>query len=124
MARAQATSRVGRERRVALLTTQSMDVPASSRLCYGTMLHANAVSGANVLRDLREAVTNTLGGRMTRYETLLDATIERALDKLEDRAVNAGYDAVLAVRVSHPVITDGAIEIVVTGTGVWFGDVG
>ena len=103
-------------RRIPLVTTDTL---GATPIQHGTALHATAVSGANVLRDLREAVTNTLGGRMTRYEKLVDQTIERALIALEERAVGAGYDAVVGLRISHPMITDGAIEIVVIGTGVW-----
>lgn len=87
---------------------------------HGEIVYACAVSGANVLRDMREAITNTLGGRMTRYEALLDATIERALQALGERAAAKGYDGVLGIKVSHPVITDGAIEVVVSGTGFNF----
>lgn len=87
---------------------------------HGEIVFAAAVSGANVLRDMREAITNTLGGRMTRYEALLDATIERALQALGERAAAKGYDGVLGVKISHPVITDGAVEVVVSGTGFTF----
>lgn len=96
------------------------DTLGAQRLRYGSNVQATAVSGANVLRDLREAVTNTIGGKMVRYEKLLDATIDRALETLENRAIDAGYDAVIGLRVSHPMITEGAIEVVVIGTGVWF----
>ncbi len=87
----------------------------------GSLVHASAVSGANILRDMREAITNTIGGRMVRYEALLDETIERALAALAERARERGYDGLLAVRISHPTITDGAVEVVVCGTG--FNDV-
>jgi uncharacterized protein YbjQ (UPF0145 family) len=83
----------------------------------GEMVYACAVSGANILRDMREAVVNTLGGHMTRYEALLDRTIARALDVLANRASEQGYDGVLGIRISHPTITSGAIEVVVAGTG-------
>lgn len=95
------------------------EIISGSEIQHGELLHACAVSGANVLRDMREAITNTLGGQMTRYEDLLDRTIDRALATLADRARAKGYDAVVAVRVSHPEIVQGAIEVVVTGTGVW-----
>ena len=85
----------------------------------GGIVHAAAVSGAKVLRDMREAITNTIGGKMLRYEKLLDQTITRALETLEDNARAQGYEAVVGVQISHPVITDGAIEIVAIGTGVW-----
>jgi len=87
---------------------------------HGDIIYAMAVSGANIVRDMREAITNTVGGNMIRYEALVDRTIARALDLLADRAREKGYDGVLAVRISHPVITDGAVEVVVTGTGFNF----
>jgi uncharacterized protein YbjQ (UPF0145 family) len=84
----------------------------------GDMVFACAVSGANILRDMREAVINTIGGHMTKYEALLDQTIARALEVLSERARQQGYDGVLGIRISHPIITSGAIEVVVAGTGV------
>ena len=83
----------------------------------GDMVYACAVSGANILRDMREAVINTIGGHMTKYEALLDQTIARALEVLSQRARDQGYDGVLGIRISHPTITSGAIEVVVAGTG-------
>ncbi len=85
----------------------------------GGVVHAAAVSGANVLRDMREAITNTIGGKMVRYEKLLDETITRALEALAQNGRAAGYDAIVGLRISHPVITDGAIEILAIGTGVF-----
>lgn len=98
-----------------LATTETIDEPVR----HGDLVYACAVSGANILRDMREAITNTIGGEMTRYEALLDKTIARALASLSARAREKGYDGVMAVRVSHPVITNGAIEVVVIGTGYW-----
>ena len=88
----------------------------------GDLVYACAVSGANILRDMREAITNTLGGNMVRYEALLDKTIARALEELSARAEAQGYDGVLNIRISHPAITDGALEVVVSGTGYRLGD--
>jgi len=96
-----------------LANTETIDEPVAR----GDLVYACAVSGANVLRDMREAITNTIGGNMTRYETLLDRTIARALDQLAERAKAQGYDGVLGIRVSHPTITSGAVEVVVCGTG-------
>lgn len=96
-----------------LVTSETVDRPIER----GEIVYAVAISGANILRDMREAVVNTLGGHMTRYEALLDKTIARALDGLSERAREKGYDGVLGIRVTHPYITNGAIEVVVTGTG-------
>jgi uncharacterized protein YbjQ (UPF0145 family) len=99
-----------------LLTSETVDQPIER----GEMVHAVAVSGANILRDMREAVVNTIGGHMTKYEALLDATIARALRELSARAQAKGYDGVLGVRIAHPTITAGAIAVTVTGTGFRF----
>jgi len=100
-----------------LVTT---DTISDQPIRHGELVYATAVSGANIFRDVREAITNTIGGQMTRYETLLDRTIARALESLTERAREKGYDGVLAIRISHPEITDGAIEVVVCGTGFTF----
>jgi uncharacterized protein YbjQ (UPF0145 family) len=99
-----------------LLTSENVDRPIER----GEIVYAVAVSGANILRDMREAVVNTLGGHMTKYEALLDKTIGRALEALSARARAKGYDGVLGIRISHPFITSGAIEVVVSGTGFRF----
>jgi uncharacterized protein YbjQ (UPF0145 family) len=97
-----------------LLTTDSVD---DAEIVRGEIVYAVAVSGANIVRDMREAIVNTIGGHMTRYETLLDQTIARALAALSARATERGYDGVLAIRLSHPMITNGAVEVVASGTG-------
>ena len=97
-----------------LVTTDTID---DAEIVTGDLVFSVAVSGANIVRDMREAIVNTIGGHMTRYENLLDQTINRALDSLAKRATEQGYDGVLAVRFSHPVITNGAVEVVATGTG-------
>lgn len=96
-----------------LLTTEAVDKPIER----GEVVYACAISGANVLRDMREAVVNTLGGRMTKYEGVLDKTIGYALDDLSRRAADLGYDGVLGIRLSHPNITSGALTVVASGTG-------
>ena len=98
-----------------LVTTETIEEPVRQ----GEILFACAVSGANILRDMRETITNTIGGEMKRYEALLDQTISRALNALAEKGRDKGYDGVLAVRLSHPVITQGAVEVVATGTGYW-----
>ena len=96
-----------------LVTTETID----EAITLGSMVSACAVTGANIIRDMREAITNTIGGRMLRYERLLDKTMAAAFDNLRERAKAENYDGVLGIRVSHPMIVSGAIEIVVTGTG-------
>ena len=96
------------------------DRPSDRKVCEGELIWASAVSATNILRDVREILTNTFGGRMRRYERLMNITLEHALADLEAKTREKGYDGCLAVRISHPRIADGACEIFVYGTGFHF----
>ena len=82
----------------------------------GELLWVSVVQAANIFRDIREMVTNTLGGQMRRYEGLMNDTLARALTELEAKAKEKGYDGCMGVRISHPRIADGACELFVYGT--------
>jgi uncharacterized protein YbjQ (UPF0145 family) len=105
------------EKRSALYTS---DGPSDRKVKEGELIWVSAVSAANILRDIREMITNTFGGQMRRYERLMDMTLERALAELENKTREKGYDGCLAVRISHPRIADGACEIFVYGTAFHF----
>lgn len=86
----------------------------------GEMLYVNAVNAANLLRDVREMITNTLGGKMRRYERLLDVVTESAIAQLKEKAAAKGYDGILGFRMSHPFMVEGSASVTVYGTGFHF----
>lgn len=102
---------------MALYTT---DRPSDRKVKEGELIWVAAVNAANILRDIREVITNTFGGQMRRYERLMNLTLERALAELEEKARAKGYDGCLGVRISHPRIADGSCELFVYGTGFNF----
>ncbi len=100
----------------------TVETLSGRRIEEGELIHANAVLAANLLRDAREAITNALGGKMRRYEGVLDRVTTQALDLLKEKAAAKGYDGVLAVRISHPFMVQGSAAITVYGTGFKFAD--
>jgi uncharacterized protein YbjQ (UPF0145 family) len=100
-----------------LYTVESL---AGRRIKEGELLYANSVLAANLLRDAREAITNAIGGRMLRYQRLLDRVTGEALDILKERAIEKGYDGIIAVRISSPFMVQGSAAITVYGTGFNF----
>ncbi len=90
------------------------------RIKEGDLIYANAVLAANLLRDAREAVQNVIGGKLRRYEGVLDRAMAQAIEALKEKAVAAGYDGVAGVRVSSPYMVSGAASITVYGTGFNF----
>jgi len=104
------------------MTLYSVDTLSGREVREGGLVTAYAVTAANLIKDVREKLTNTFGGRMARYEALVEDTVERALARLEENAREQGYDGCLAVRIAHPNLVDGGVEVVVYGTGFNFVD--
>lgn len=102
------------------MTLYTTDRPTHRAIEEGELIWVATVNAVNILRDVREMITNTFGGRMRRYERLMDATLARALSDLEEKARAEGYDGCVGVRISHPRIADGACELFVYGTAFKF----
>lgn len=98
----------------------TVDQLPDRRIREGELLWVGVVQAANIVRDVREMLTNTFGGRMRRYEALMHDTLTRALADLEAKAKEKGYDGCIGVRISHPRIAEGSCEIFVYGTGFRF----
>ena len=96
--------------------------PADRKVRVGQMVTAPSVQASNIIRDAHELLINIFGGRMRRYEALLESTVERGLLRFREQLVAEGYDGALGVRFSHPKIVDGGAEIIVYGTGFNFVD--
>ncbi len=86
----------------------------------GELLTVCAVSAANVVKDIHSNIRNLIGGKMEHYEKLIESTLDRALDKLSEKAKQKGYDGVVGVKITHPVVVDGGVEIVVYGNGFYY----
>lgn len=83
----------------------------------GALLVVVTVLAANVVRDLRENLRNLVGGRMVHYERLIQEAVDHALADLERKARDAGYDGVIGVKIGHPNVVDGGVEVIVYGNG-------
>ena len=94
--------------------------PPGRRIELGELVTAPAVQASNIVRDARELLVNIFGGRMARYEELLQATVQRGLERFREELAARGYDGALGVRFSHPKLVDGGAEIIVYGTGFRF----
>lgn len=83
----------------------------------GELMTVVTVMAANVVKDIRENIRNLVGGRMNHYERLVEMAVQAALDDLARKAQERGYDGVIGVKISHPSLVDGGVEVVVYGNG-------
>jgi uncharacterized protein YbjQ (UPF0145 family) len=93
------------------------NVPAQVEV--GEMLTVVVVMAANVVRDIRENLRNLVGGRMGHYERLVQGAIDAALTDLQAKAHAKGYDGVVGVKICHPNVVEGGVEVIVYGNGFW-----
>ncbi len=83
----------------------------------GQLFTVTNVRAANVMRDIRENIRNLVGGKMTHYENLLQEAVDEAIEQLASKAKEAGYDGVLGLRIAHPTVVEGGVELLVYGSG-------
>lgn len=91
--------------------------PASGLVEVGELLVIVTVYAANVVNDIRENIRNLVGGRMGHYEQLVERAVQTALNDLSEKAAARGYDGVIGVKISHPNLVEGGVEVVVYGNG-------
>ncbi len=99
------------------MTLHTIESFSEKKITEGELISVTAVEAANIVKDIRERITNTFGGQMKQYEKLIDTAIDRALKRLDEKAKEKGYDGVVGVRLSHPSLVDGGVEVVAYGTG-------
>ncbi len=88
---------------------------------YKGIVVGEAIMGANVVRDLFAAVTDIVGGRSGAYENKLQDARETALAELEQRAAEAGANAVVGVDLDYEVIGNSMLMVSASGTAVVIG---
>lgn len=95
----------------------ALDQPHDPDAEVGELLVVVVVYAANIVKDVRENIRNLVGGRMSHYESLISKAIEQGLTDLNEKASARGYDGVLGVKISHPLVVDGGVEVIIYGNG-------
>lgn len=95
----------------------ALDYHPNAQIELGELITAVNVSAANVVKDIRENIRNLVGGRMVHYETLVANAVNGALHDLDERALALGYDGVIGVKITHPSLVEGGVEVVAYGNG-------
>ncbi len=95
----------------------AMDALPNEPMELGGLITVVAVYAANVVRDIRENIRNLVGGRMVHYERLIQEALAVALRDLQTAAREQGYDGVVGVKIAHPKVVDGAVEVIIYGNG-------
>ena len=78
----------------------------------------STVRARNIGRDLFAGLKNIIGGELSEYTKLQAESREQALQRMIQDGEKLGADAIINIRISTSVITQGAAEILAYGTAV------
>lgn len=78
----------------------------------------STVRARNIGRDIVAVLKNIVGGEIEEYTKLQADAREEALQRLQEDAERMGAHAIVAMRITTSVVTQGAAEILIYGTAV------
>jgi uncharacterized protein YbjQ (UPF0145 family) len=78
----------------------------------------STVRARNIGRDIFAGLKNIVGGEIEEYTQLQAQSREQALQRMEQDAQRLGADAIVNVRLTTSMVTQGAAEILAYGTAV------
>lgn len=107
-----------KENQVQITTTPSIEGKHITKYCG--VLTGEAILGANLFKDLFAGIRDLVGGRSTTYERELQRAREIALQELQQRAEEAGANAVVGVDLDYEVLgqNNGMLMVSASGTAV------
>ena len=82
------------------------------------MVCGSTVRTKHVGRDLMAGLKSVVGGELKGYTELLTNGRDEALHRMEQDAASMGADAIISVRLTTSVISEGAVEVMAYGTAV------
>lgn len=100
-----------------MIVTTTPSVEGKSIKDYRGVVVGEAILGANIFRDVFASITDIVGGRSGAYEKSLGEARETALMELQQRAEEAGGNAVVGVDLDYEVINN-MLMVSASGTAV------
>ena len=101
-----------------MIITTTENVPNQEITELLGIARGSTVRARNIGRDIFAGLKNIIGGELSEYTKLQADSREQAIQRMEKDAQRLGADAVVNVRISTSVITQGAAEILAYGTAV------
>lgn len=100
-----------------MIVTTTPSIEGKRIIRYCGVVAGEAILGANVFKDFFAGVRDIVGGRSGTYERELQKAREIALKELEQRAAEAGGNAVVGVDLDFEVLGQGNGMLMVSASG-------
>lgn len=100
-----------------MIATTTPDIEGKKIVDYIGIVCAEAIIGANIVRDVFASFTNIVGGRSAKYEEALQEARAAALAELQRRAALKGANAVVGVSIDYEMFGQGGSMMMVAMSG-------
>lgn len=100
-----------------MIVTTTPSIEGKRIIRYCGIVAGEAILGANVFKDFFAGIRDIVGGRSGTYERELQRAREIALKELEQRAAEAGGNAVVGVDLDFEVLGQGNGMLMVSASG-------
>lgn len=100
-----------------MIVTTTPSIEGKRIIRYCGVVAGEAILGANVFKDFFAGIRDIVGGRSGTYERELQRAREIALKELEQRAAEAGGNAVVGVDLDFEVLGQGNGMLMVSASG-------
>jgi uncharacterized protein YbjQ (UPF0145 family) len=84
---------------------------------YIGIVTAEAIIGANIVKDIFAGIRDIVGGRSGTYERVIEEARMNALGELEQKAIQMGANAVVAIDLDFETIGSNGSMLMVVATG-------
>ena len=101
-----------------MLITSTFDIADKKIVKTLGLVKGNTIRARHVGRDIMAGLRGIVGGELHEYTKLLAESREQALDRMIEDAEALGADAVVGVRLTTSMVTQGAAEILAYGTAL------
>lgn len=101
-----------------MIVTTTDSIPGRELASILGICRGSTVRARNIGRDIFAGLKNIVGGEIEEYTKLQAQSREQALERMKKDAESVGADAILNVRFTTSMITQGASEVMAYGTAV------
>lgn len=82
------------------------------------LVSGSTVQTVNAFRDIGAGFKTLVGGELKKYNEMMGAARDLAMQRMMEQAAKYGADAIVGIRFSSSEIMQGAAEVMVYGTAV------
>lgn len=82
------------------------------------LITGSVVMSKHIGKDFMAGMKTLVGGEIKSYTEMLDDARRIAIERMQEKAVQLGADAIVGIRLASSEIMDGAAEVTAYGTAV------